>query len=351
MGSGYDFSSKNPYRLLKGRLGVYEKNFSSGVENSLNGVNNQMARLQQQGGVSQHDRMIADKRRSLDRAVLYSYQAAEILKVDATDRTPMRALINPNKLKQDYDDKIVSVGFEYDLHCGDVFEWVGTKSHWLVYLQDLTELAYFRAEVRRCKYQISWKDEEGNLNTTYAAVQGPSETRINYLQKHNISMDVPNLSIHLLLPYNEATRAYFKRYSKFYLQDDTTCWRVETLDWISMPGIIEVVAVEYYANQDEDDIKNGVVGGLIVEPDSPNTEEEEAAIIGDTFIKLQKSYEYMFKGRAAHLWKVSEGAPVKLTPDEKDPRKITLIWESSYSGQFELYYGSHKKTIIVESLF
>jgi hypothetical protein len=78
--------------------------------------------------------MIKDKRRSLDYAVWNSYQAAEIVKVDAADRKPVRALINPNKLKQDYDDKVLSVGFEYNIKCGDVFEWLGTKTYWLVYL-------------------------------------------------------------------------------------------------------------------------------------------------------------------------------------------------------------------------
>jgi hypothetical protein len=43
-------------------------------------------------------------------------------------------LINPNKLKQDYDDKIVSVGFEHGFTTGDVFEWRGTGTHWLIYL-------------------------------------------------------------------------------------------------------------------------------------------------------------------------------------------------------------------------
>jgi hypothetical protein len=43
--------------------------------------------------------MIKDKRRSLDYAVWNSYQAAEIIKTGATDRKPVRALINPNKLK------------------------------------------------------------------------------------------------------------------------------------------------------------------------------------------------------------------------------------------------------------
>ena len=61
------------------------------------------ARLNQHGGFPQQDRMIRDKRRTLDRAVLYSYQGAKIQKVDSD--VVCRALINPNKLKQDYIDK------------------------------------------------------------------------------------------------------------------------------------------------------------------------------------------------------------------------------------------------------
>jgi hypothetical protein len=78
--------------------------------------------------------MIRDKRRSLDSAVWSSYQAAEVVKTDAEDRKPVRALINPNKLKQDYDDKIISIGYEYNFAPGTVFEWLGTNTHWLIYL-------------------------------------------------------------------------------------------------------------------------------------------------------------------------------------------------------------------------
>jgi hypothetical protein len=78
--------------------------------------------------------MIKDKRRSLDRAVWFSYQAAEVRKVNSERDINVRALINPNKLKQDYDDKIISIGYEHNFKCGDVFEWIGTNSHWLIYL-------------------------------------------------------------------------------------------------------------------------------------------------------------------------------------------------------------------------
>ena len=293
--------------------------------------------------------MIKDKRRSLNSAVWNSYQAAEVVKTDAEDKKPVRALINPNKLKQDYDDKIISVGFEYNFKPGTIFEWLGTKTYWIVYLQDLTELAYFRGDIRKCSYEIAWEDEDG-LHKTYAAVRGPVETKINFIQKHGISVDTPNYSLSILMPKNEGTLKYFQRYQKFYLQGDEMCWRVEATDWISTPGILEVTAVEYYANKDEDDIDNGVVGGKVVAL-TPNTEEQEETIIGETFIKIRRTYDYRFEGKYAASWSVDEKCPVKIEIDPDDPRHISLVWLSSYSGQFNLHYGSYNKTIIVESLF
>ena len=43
--------------------------------------------------------MIADKRRSLNRALWYSYQGADVRKVNSEVDVTVRALINPNKLK------------------------------------------------------------------------------------------------------------------------------------------------------------------------------------------------------------------------------------------------------------
>ena len=351
MALGYDGSGKVTSSLLSGRLGVYDKRPFNPEEHSLSGVEQQSVYFRHNGGNRQQERMIKDKRRSLDRAVWYSYQAAEILKVGAATGKPARALINSNRVKQDYDDKIVSVGFEHDLKCGDVFEWVGTKTYWLIYLQDLTELAYFRGDIRKCSYTISWEDEHGNKHTTYAALKGPSEARIDSGVKHGISIDSPNYSLNILLPKNEFTLEQFKRYSKFYLEGYDTCWRVEAVDQFSTPGILEVIAVEYYANQTEDDIANGIVGGLISEPENPNNAEQDATIIGNTFIKVKKNYTYSFKGRAVYDWKVDKKYPVVLEVSKTDPRVVTLKWDSPYSGQFELYYGNLFKTIVVESLF
>lgn len=349
MASGYDISSRVPFRLMKGRLGVYDKKEFNPKVSSVDGIKHQAVLMGPAGGNSQKERMIRDKRRSLDRAVMNSYQAAEVLREDAECREPVRALINPNKLKQDYDDKIISIGFEYNFKCGDVFEWLGTNTHWIIYLQDLTELAYFRGDIRKCSHEIAWEDEDG-IHKTYAAIRGPVETQINFIQKHGISVDRPNYSLSILMPKNEYTQKYFKRYSKFYLQGEPTCWRVEAIDWISTPGILEVIAEEYYANETEDNIDAGIVGSLIEEPKDPN-KGESMQILGETFIKVKKDYTFRFDGTYAAIWEVDKKYPVELILDSEDPRNVIVKWTSSYSGQFELKYGDYSKTIVVQSLF
>ena len=336
---------------MQGRLGVYDRYQEKQVlDTDIQGVNNQFVRLNHQGGNLQQNRMIRDKRRSLDRALVYSYQGADVRKIDSTSDDYVRALINPNKLKQDYDDKIISVGYEHHFECGDIFEWKGTETYWLIYLQDLTELAYFRGDIRKCSHQINWEDENGK-HSTYAAIRGPVETKINYIQKHGISVDNPNYSLNILLPKTADTLSYFQRYNKFYLADDElkVCWRIEAIDWLSMPGVLEINAVEYYANEFEDNLKDGTVGTLKTEPINPNNSFIEDTIIGETFIKPKREYEYEYVGNLVGEWSVKENYPIELIQDGK---KVKLRWLDTYSGQFDLIYADcFKKTIVVQSLF
>ena len=351
MQQGFDLSNKLSFRLMQGRLGVYDRYQEKQVlDTDIQGVNNQFVRLNHQGGNLQQNRMIKDKRRSLDRALVYSYQGADVRKIDSTSDDYVRALINPNKLKQDYDDKIISVGYEHHFECGDIFEWKGTETYWLIYLQDLTELAYFRGDIRKCSHQINWEDENGK-HSTYAAIRGPVETKINYIQKHGISVDNPNYSLNILLPKTADTLSYFQRYNKFYLADDElkVCWRIEAIDWLSMPGVLEINAVEYYANEFEDNLEDGTVGTLKTEPINPNNSFIEDTIVGETFIKPKREYEYEYIGNLVGKWSIKENYPIKLVQDGK---KVKLCWLNIYSGQFDLIYADcFKKTIVVQSLF
>lgn len=360
-------------QLLAGRMygalyhdkkGILKNQDLKVPKSQIDRLNEMNTQLYVAGGPAQQSRMIRDKRRTLNRALLYSYQSAFVKKVYQFGEEPPlgketemeRALINPDKLKMDYDDKILSIGFEAGFKPGDIFEWLNTGSFWIIRLQDLDELAYFRGDIRRCDYTIAWEDSEGNVQRTYAAIRGPVETKINYIQKHQISVDTPNYSLNIYMPKNKYTLEYFRRYAKFYLQEvaegeEQICWRVEAIDSISTPGILEVTAVEYYANEMEDDRENGIVGGLIVKNVEPEVEDTKNTIVGETFIKPHTEHEYYFDGSLRARWSFDSKLPIEAYLNEEDIRRIKIKWKANYSGQFDLKYGDNVKTIVIESLF
>lgn len=361
-------------KLMGARMG--NLGFPKYYKDTVDGANEMATSLHYHGGFPQQERMIRDKRRSLDKATLYSYQGAWVKKIQSVKNLdnedmrslPVRALINPDKNKFDYDDKIISIGFEHGFEVGDVFEWCRTNSQWLITLQDLDEIAYFRAEIRRCDYQINWLDEDGNEQSTYAAIRGPVETKINFIQKHGISVDEPNHTLHILLPRNEQVMKQFQRYKKFYLKDADTpdnkiCWRVEATDSISTKGIFEITAEEYYANETEDNIEEGLVGAYLKRNIEPEINPKED-IVGPTFIKPKVEYEYFVEAVGDKLgdWYI-DGPKVPVTLEKFKTQRgtpgVKVKWNTSYSGQFTLWYGikdsghmkNFQKTIVVESLF
>ena len=128
----------------------------------------------------QIDRMVLDKRKSMHRALLYSYQAAWVKKDNDENAEWVRALMNPDKVKFDYDEKIISIDWEHGFEPGDTFEWgKDTGSHWIILKPEDTELAYFRANCRRCKYLVAVDPETHKEYGQWMAIRGPVETKIN----------------------------------------------------------------------------------------------------------------------------------------------------------------------------
>lgn len=116
---GYINNLRNAnYNLMNGRLGYTdhqdplslplvpqekvdfndEYNANYRLDPNISAAYDMSLRLSQHGGMAQQERMIYDKRRSLDHALLFSYQGANISKVGEEEKV-FRALINPNKLK------------------------------------------------------------------------------------------------------------------------------------------------------------------------------------------------------------------------------------------------------------
>ena len=297
---------------------------------------------------SQHNRMVEYKRKSLHRALLYSYQSAWIKK-DDEDAIQCRALINPDKIKFDYDEKVISVDFRNNFKAGDTFEWpLNSNIHWIIYSQELTELAYFRGNVRRCQEIETQDPDTKEWKKVYGAVRGPVETKINSIQKAGIVADVPNLSLDIYIPLTEENRKLFDRYCRFSF--DGRMWMVQAPDSISTPGILEIVAEEDYNCEHDNLIEK------IENPNPPVEGDKVPQISGETFIKpLQKETYTSNVISPEYEWSINLDSENK---DIKDvltwtinSNKITVQWTAMVSGSFVIHYGPLTKNVVVESLF
>ena len=222
-------------------------------------------RLWYQGGDQQH-RFIKDKAYGLKQALLYSYQAATAIRSDGRE---FRCLINPDKNKPAYDNKILSIPYwnhcinfpdmgELDddrlktkFKCGDVFTWKETNTHWLVYLEYIEQDAYFRSQIRRCDQQIKVNDD---LYWVY--IRGPVETSIEWTQKRGVEWNTLNYSLVMYITADKNTNEYFQRFKKVKIIDPRynkeKTWQVVGVDPYYGDGIIQVFLDEFFENSLED---------------------------------------------------------------------------------------------------
>ena len=262
------------------------------------------ARLQYAGG---------DSLGRINRQKLNSFKAA--LKNDYNTRlikTPDHAawpcLINANNLKPDYDKKIISIEFESNLEAGDVFECLDDGSHWMVYLPILTETAYLRSEIIRCRYTIKIEDEE-----YWIYFQGPTETDLRWFIKRGINVNELNLSGTIFIKNTPQTKDFFKRFT--HLKVDNHIWEVQVTDSISVPGILELEVQEYYDNPIAElpEIKKGqdttsiIIGEDIVEQDS-----EVGYYIPKEYLKTKYNWEILGNPRVELLEVLNNGNMCKV---------------------------------------
>ena len=350
---------------MAGRLGIYNGspkiddptlNIQDSVNTAIDGVHQQSSLLNLYGGHAQQERMIQDKKRSLDRALRYSYQGATVQDIEKEES--YRALINPNKVKLDYDEKIISINWESQFQPGTIFEWQETNTHWLVMYQDLTELAYFKGDCRKCHYIINWANTEtAEVYNTYASIVGPKEA-VQSSVKSGISLDERNYTISLLIPHTELTNKYFSRYTKFYLQPIgeekpyPVCWQVTSVDNVSNPGIIQLTAKEILGNKDTDDMNipdyKLIVDKIIQQEGTQTMDLRTPQIIGENLI-IPKS-EYTYTCESTGDWKVT-GISCPITIVRKDAKTLVLRWEKMFSGQFSISKGNVVKNITVQTLY
>ena len=291
-----------------------------------------------------------------------------------------KALINHDKLKVDYEDKIISIPFkeapegseeeiDTDFHNGTVFKWVhGNKqewtpdTYWIVYMQYSEQTAYFRAEIRKAdeEIQIIVIDDEGNENTvSYRGwMTGPNETTALWNVKKGVVWNDMNYTKLLYITKDEDTLAYFQRFDRIIINGKP--WEVQAYndaystskkgDYSS--GIIRVALKETYTSADQF-IKevNEAETAQIQAKAAYDAEHTQARIEGPTAAHPYDILVYRAKNyQLPQTWSVSDPSLVKILQQTEDTLKLEIIARKANKEGFKIGYGQDEIQIPIKSL-
>ena len=331
------------------------------------GLDNLHTRIQYAGGSRQQSRMIEDKLRSLKKALLYSYQAGTMVidnpyKDIDSEILEFRCLMNPDKITLNEDKRMLSVPFkdiclnlprkgktsegqiEIPISSGKVFIWKETNTRWIVTLQYLNELAYFRGEVRRCfKYplKINGKDY-------WFANLGEKEIITEWLRKNREEWNKLNYTRVLYIERNEETFNYFKRFKIIQLPNilgELEPWEVQAVTPNDVDNIIEIHLKEYFTNQFED-----------ISKEEQQRIQEENENNESLIVYAYDSFNLKTNYIEQAVWEIkNKTLGLSLNIDAiigKDNTTIaTIQLMNSKVGEFDVYYGGSRiKHIVVKSI-
>ena len=311
-------------------------------------------RLSYRGGDAT-GRLNSDKLASLKKALLYSYQAETIVLEDGRE---FKGLINPDKKKPDYDNKILSIPYqnnclnekdidttkfdnieEIGMKPGSVFQWKENGTYWIVYLQHPEERAYFRAEIRQCD-ESAEIEIKGKLYKIY--LRGPVETKIQWRQQKGTDWNDLNYSLVIYITKNEDTLDYFKRFAIVPINGDN--WEVQAVNKYRGDGIIEVVLKETFNNTIKDEQK-------IEEQNKPTPpiETESIYIAGDESVYPYETYDYLIQNTNENgKWMIDNSKKVQII--SQNSKEITLSIISGKSGRFNLIYQRENNENIIKEI-
>ena len=285
------------------------------------------SRLQYMGG----DALGRINRQKLNglRAALKNDYNSRMIKTPLNAAWP--ALINANNLKPDYDKKIVSVEYDSELEPGDVFECLDDGTHWMIYLPVLTETAYLKSEIIRCRYTLTIDD-----TVYWIYFQGPTETDIRWFIKRGINLNELNLSGTIFIKNTPQTRAFFDRFT--HIKVDNHMWEVQVTDSISVPGVLELEVQEYYDN-------------TIAELPEIIDQSQQGNIIGQEIVKQDVTVGYFIPKEDYDKdleWKVTGNPRVKITDILDDGQMCKVRIYDGAVGGYTVSYGEHSIDVQID---
>lgn len=299
-------------------------------------------RLEHAGGDA-NSRNVQGKLRSFHAALKDSYQSELItLHKGEESEKQVLCLINPSRLTEEFDKKVLSIDFEHGVKEGDVFYWDRTNNYWMVNLQQHTEEAYFRGIITRCEHQAVIDDK-----LYWIILRGPVETDAQWTGKHNLYINNLNYSMRMEITKNKSTMDYFSRFKVIkiknsYFDEDGTeyteehRWQVVATDKYSSNNVIEVYLNEYADNPMED----AQVEDVIVTPD-----EALPYIDGPQIVNVyDENIVYEIKNINNGAFVVNSSL-IKI--NEMNESSVSLDILTGKSGTFEIHYVTDEEDIML----
>ena len=341
-------------------------------------------------------RIREDKLRSLKRALYNSYQSAVIV-FDKDDRHfHFRCLINHDKLKVDYEDKILSIPYrevpveyeglkaqtsnfvdtgtkglfldqlgnpvldeqtgqpitQYRVKPGDTFQWISgnegymPNSYWIIFLQYSQETAYFRGQIRKADDQIQIIPiaEDGTEQEPviyHGWTTGPNEDQAIWNVKKGVVWNDLYYSKILYITKDQTTAAYFKRFDRVLINGQT--WEVQgyndnygTSSKNAEGGMIRVALKETYTSTNQ----------IIKKKQQSDREESVNNIIGPTQVRSYDIVTYQTTGDIS-TWQIDQNAPIVIKSQQDQKLKIEIKAVKNATS-FNLTYGNKVLTIKVK---
>lgn len=330
-------------------------------------------RLEYAGGVPQQGRMIQDKLKSLKKALLYSYQAGTMIidnpnydknsedRINQLKQLEFRCLINPDKITKEADKKMLSVPFEdiclnaprstaaaktsddlvqVPIDCGDTFIWKETNTRWLVVLKYLEELAYFRADIRKCfPFPVTIDGKE-----YYFSSIGEKEQVLDWERRQNHHLwNKLNYTRVLYIKRDETTLDYFHRFKKIKLpniNNKLETWEVQTVEPNSIDDIILVYVKEEFENTYEE-LSNQI----------KKQREEEVILTESIEVYPYDTFNYKTKFIDGAKWEIrnnTNGLEFKIDAtiyDKETILKVDLL--NGKTGEFDIFYNNELQAHVV----
>ena len=342
-------------------------------------------------------RLREDKLRSLKRALYNSYQSAVIV-FDKDDRQyHFRCLINHDKLKVDYEDKILSIPFKevpvelereiiptsekivdtgtpglfldelgnpvldsegqvitrYRVKPGDTFKWISGNegympdSYWIIFLQYSEETAYFRGQIRKADDQIEVIPVEQDGSTGdpilyHGWTTGPNEEESIWNVKKGVVWNDLYYSKILYITKDEVTQRFFRRFDRVIVNGQV--WEIQgyndnygTSSKNSEGGMIRVALKETYTSTNQ-----------IIEQMEEQYEEAKTAmsIVGPTTVQTYDVVTY-YVPDGQEEWKIEKTAPVHIIEKTIDKLKLE-IGQVKQQVSFNIQYGNQVLEILIK---